>query len=49
MFHVIVDWRYGVHPMIVGAVECLLEDLNLGEEAVQVVSETEVIITNVPK
>lgn len=44
MFHVFVDWTYGVHPLIVEYVD----SLDISEDRIRVVSETEVLILNNP-
>lgn len=45
LFHVEVDWRYGVHSLIVEYVDSLY----VSEDHVLVVDATEVVILNNPK
>jgi hypothetical protein len=42
VFHVLVDWRYGVHPLIVE----YIDSLDVDESRLQVNDENEVLILN---
>lgn len=46
MFHVEVDWRYGVNPLLVKVIEYMLLDQQCDEAQIKVVDENTIIINN---
>ena len=44
MFQVIVDWRYGVNPLLVA----IMEHLGVPDELIKVIDEDTIIILNHP-